>query len=162
MFGGFVMLSLAPCSMQLSRRWRFSPSHSTTMGVCEGAPVISSISRSRASPFPLVLADRKSRRTTSAHLCTSDRRSISRSLHARVKNPSPKARAMASPKPESWLKKETCMMGLSNELAPSLRQTVQMPQVPDELMPSPAETGRLCQVSSTCYRQVSVLGDYYL
>src|SRR5713101_8086527 len=88
MFGGLAMLSLAPCSMHLSRRLRFSPSHSTTRGGCEGVSFIASISRKTASSFPFVFADRRSRRTTSAHLRTSDMRSNSFSLQARMRNPS--------------------------------------------------------------------------
>lgn len=45
---------------------------------------------------------------------------------------------MASPKPESWLKKETCIIGFSNALAPHVPAVcAKSLQVPDDHMPKP-------------------------
>src|SRR5262249_3794196 len=58
-------------------------------------------------------AERRSSRRTSEFSRTSETRSSCRSLTARVAKPSPKARAMASPNPESCVRKLTRISGLS-------------------------------------------------
>src|SRR5580658_8458685 len=111
-FGGFVTLSYAPCSVTRSASCRFSASYSTTTGGCEGILHQESMSRKPGSQSPFVLAARRSSSTTSHHSRNSFRLLNSNSLPTLYSNALPSARAIAPVRPESWLTKHTCTISL--------------------------------------------------